>query len=84
MLWARDRGRLHVMTRDAGRQSVERYRERMRAAGFRLVQLWVPDIRAPLFPRECRRQSRLASRQAHESEVLDEIEALHDDEGWTA
>ena len=56
----------------------------MRAAGFRLVQLWVPDIRAPLFPRECRRQSRLASRQAHESEVLDEIEALHDDEGWTA
>jgi hypothetical protein len=56
----------------------------MRAAGFRLVQLWVPDTRAPRFPSECRRQSRLASRQGHESEVLDEIEALHDDEGWTA
>ena len=56
----------------------------MRAAGFRLVQLWVPDTRAPRFPRECRRQSRLASRHAHESEIQDEIEALHDDEGWTA
>jgi hypothetical protein len=56
----------------------------MRAAGFRLVQLWVPDTRAPRFPAECRRQSRLASRRPHESEILDEIEALHDDEGWTA
>jgi hypothetical protein len=56
----------------------------MREAGFRLVQLWVPDTRAPRFPRECRRQSRLASRHPHESEILDEIEALHDDEGWTA
>jgi hypothetical protein len=72
------------MKREAGRQSVERYRGRMRAAGFRLIQLWVPDTRAPRFPRECRRQSRLASRHPQESEVLDEIELLHDDEGWTA
>lgn len=72
------------MKRAAGRESVERYRGRMRAAGFRLVQLWVPDTRAPRFPEECRRQSRLASRHAHESEVLAELEALHDDEGWTA
>jgi hypothetical protein len=56
----------------------------MRAAGFRLVQLWVPDTRAPRFPKECRRQSQLASRHAHEAGILDEIEALHDDEGWTA
>ena len=72
------------MKRDAGRRSVERYRGRMRAAGFRLVQLWVPDTRAPRFPSECRRQSRLASRHPHEAEILDEIEALRDDEGWTA
>jgi hypothetical protein len=56
----------------------------MRAAGFRLVQLWVPDTRAPRFAAECRRQSRLAARHPHETEVLDEIEALRDDEGWTA
>ena len=71
------------MKRGASRQSVERYRGRMRAAGFRLIQLWVPDTRAPRFPAECRRQSRLAARNALESEVLDEVEALHDDEGWT-
>jgi hypothetical protein len=72
------------MKRAAGRESVERYRGRMRAAGFRLVQLWVPDTRAPRFPGECRRQSRLASRHPQEAEILDEIEALQDDEGWTA
>ena len=56
----------------------------MRAAGFRLVQLWVPDARAPRFAAECRRQSRLAARHPSEAEILDEIEVLHDDEGWTA
>jgi hypothetical protein len=28
--------------------------------------------------------ARLASRHPHEAEILDEIEVLHDDEGWTA
>lgn len=79
---------LHVMKPtlkpDAGRGSVERYRARMRRSGFRLVQLWVPDTRAPRFAAECRRQSRLASRDPHEAEILDEIERLQDDDGWTA
>jgi hypothetical protein len=68
----------------AGRESVARYRDRMRAAGFRLVQFWVPDTRAPRFAAECRRQSRLASRHPHEAKVLDEIEAVQDDRDWTA
>ena len=65
------------------RQSVERYRARMRRAGFRLVQLWVPDSRAPRFAAECRRQSKLAARHPHETEILTEIESLQDDDGWT-
>jgi hypothetical protein len=72
------------MKRDAARRSVERYRARMRAAGFRLVQLWVPDTRSPRFAAECRRQSRLAARHPHEEAILDELEALRDDDGWTA
>jgi hypothetical protein len=56
----------------------------MRRAGFRLVQLWVPDTRAPRFAAECRRQSRLASRHPHETEILAEIESLQDHDGWTA
>ena len=32
-----------------------------RASGLRLVQLWVPDSRAPGFAEECRRQTALAA-----------------------
>ena len=34
------------------------YRQRMRAAGLRPVQIWVPDTRAPEFAEACRRQAR--------------------------
>lgn len=72
------------MKADSGRLSVERYRARMRRAGLRLVQLWVPDTRAPRFAAQCRQQSRLASRHPDEKRVLDELERLQDDDGWTA
>ena len=72
------------MKPDSVRRSVEKYRARMRRAGFRLVQLWVPDTRAPRFAAECRRQSRLASSHPHEAEILAELEGLQDDDGWTA
>jgi hypothetical protein len=68
----------------AVRKSVQRYRERMRQAGFRLVQLWVPDTRAQGFADECRRQSRAAARNKRaESEVMTWIEAHEDAEGWS-
>ena len=34
------------------------YRARMRAAGLRPVQIWVPDVRAPGFAEMCGRQAR--------------------------
>ncbi len=34
------------------------YRQRMRAAGLRPIQLWVPDTRSPEFVEICRRQAR--------------------------
>ena len=71
------------MEAGAVQQSVARYRARMRRAGFRLVQLWVPDTRAARFAAECRRQSRLASRHPHEAKILREMERLQDDGGWT-
>ncbi|GJE60987.1 antitoxin MazE family protein [Methylobacterium trifolii] len=33
------------------------YRQRMRAAGLRPVQIWVPDTRAPGFAEACRAQA---------------------------
>lgn len=57
-------------------QVVNDYRARMRKAGLRLMQIWVPDTSAPGFREECRRQSALVSADVeHENEVLDWIEA---------
>lgn len=68
----------------AAGKSVQRYRDRMRRAGFRLVQFWVPDTRARGFAQECRRQSRVAAKNKHaELDVMQWIEAGRDTEGWT-
>lgn len=40
---------------------VRRHRDRMRAAGLRPVQIWVPDTSAPGFAVEYARQCRVAS-----------------------
>jgi Protein of unknown function (DUF3018) len=74
------------MAKAAGvRKSVQRYRDRMRRAGFRLVQLWVPDTRARGFAEECRRQSRAAARNKRaENQVTTWVEGNQDPEGWTA
>lgn len=68
----------------AARKSVGRYRSRMRRAGFRLVQLWMPDTRARGFTEECRRQSRATAKNPRaEDETLVWIEANRDTDGWT-
>ena len=72
------------MTATQVNQRVQRHRDAMRQAGFRLVQMWVPDTRRPSFAEECRRQSRLAremdSADADLQRFLDD--ALADVEGW--
>ena len=50
------------------------YRVRQRAAGLRLIQLWVPDTRSPDFAAECRRQSRSLRDDPAEAEALKFIE----------
>jgi hypothetical protein len=56
-------------------QKMKLYRARMRKAGLRPVQIWVPDIRSPALVKEVRRQSRLASRGPDEKAALAFIEA---------
>jgi hypothetical protein len=58
------------------------YRERMRAAGMRQVQIWVPDSTSPSFRREVRRQSLLVSKGGGERALLEGIEAVADLDGW--
>jgi hypothetical protein len=56
---------------------VERRRAKLRAAGLRPIQIWVPDTRAPGFAEECLRQSRLVA--AAETEA-----SRSEDELWVA
>ena len=41
------------------------YRQRMRAAGLRPVQIWVPDTRSPDFVEACRRQAQFRMDTVH-------------------
>ena len=49
-------------------ERVERRRAKLRAAGLRPIQVWVPDTRTPGFAEECRRQSGLTPRQRNRRE----------------
>jgi Antitoxin MazE-like len=69
-------------------QRVARRRAKLRAAGLRPVQLWVPDTRDPRFIEECRRQSKLLRenetavvRAEDEAWYAASAEALRDEEG---
>lgn len=61
---------------------VQRHRDRLRAAGLRPVQIWVPDTARPGFAEECRRQSRLVRDDPHERETLEWLGVVADTQGW--
>ncbi len=69
-----------------GAERVRRRRDKLRAAGLRPVQIWVPDIRAAGFAVECARQAQVI-RDAETAGSLAEDEAwfeVSDKAGWTA
>ena len=69
-----------------GAERVRRRRDKLRAAGLRPVQIWVPDTRATGFAEECARQARVI-RDAETPESRAEDEAwfeASDTAGWTA
>ncbi len=55
------------------------YRQRMRAAGLRPVQIWVPDTRAPEFVAACHAQARaVAAHDPGGDEILGWIEETYE------
>jgi hypothetical protein len=56
----------------SSRVKVREHRERLRRQGLRPIQIWVPDVRAPAFRSEARRQSLAvaASTRAHEDQAF--------------
>jgi len=61
---------------------VDKHRAKLRAAGLRPVQLWLPDTRKRGFRAACRRQSLMLRNDPQEAEVLAWLEAAGDREGW--
>jgi hypothetical protein len=55
-------------TKSGSRDKVRAHRERLRRRGLRPIQVWVPDVHAPGFRREARRQSRLVGTSPHEAD----------------
>ena len=63
---------------------VARSRERMRAAGLRPVQFWVPDTRSPSFVADVRTQCMALRDDSQEHEAMHFAEeAAGHVEGWT-
>lgn len=64
-----------------GKNRVREHRRRLRAQGLRPVQIWVPDVRSPEFPREAHRQSAAVAGSRHAQDDQEFIDAISlDDE----
>ena len=64
------------MTRNALNQA--RHRDKLRGQGMRLLQIWVPDTRAPGFAEEYARQAKLVA-ASYSEEDLDWLDDNLDD-----
>jgi hypothetical protein len=62
----------------SSKDKVRAYRERLRKQGLRPIQIWVPDVRSPLFEAEAHRQSLAVAQSRSDSEEQDFIDAVSD------
>ena len=60
------------------KERVNSHRDRLRRAGFKTVQIWVPDIKAPGFAAECKRQSLIIKNDPVETRDLELLAELGD------
>ncbi len=67
--------------RQSSRVKVSAHRARLRSLGLRPIQIWVPDVRAPSFQSEAKRQSEAVARSEHASAdqaFIDAVSVLDD------
>jgi hypothetical protein len=63
----------------AVKDRVKAHRARMREQGFRLVQVWVPDVRSARFATEAARQSEIVAEADRRSDDQAFVEATSAD-----
>ena len=71
---------MREVRRAANRRKVREHRQRLRAQGMRPIQIWVPDVHAPEFAAEARRQCLLANASEEEAEIQAFIDSVYE---WT-
>lgn len=72
-----------VRAAPAATRKIALHRERLRAAGLRPVQFWVPDTRTPEFVAQVRSQCLALKSDAAEAEAINFAEAAAaTTEGW--
>jgi hypothetical protein len=64
----------------SSRDKVRAHRERLKRQGLRPIQIWVPDVHAPDFQAEARRQSEAVARGVAEADDQAFIDAFSDDQ----
>jgi hypothetical protein len=62
----------------SSRARVKAYRERQRQRGLRPIQIWVPDVRSPVFAAEAHRQSLAVARSPYAQDDQAFIDAVTD------
>jgi hypothetical protein len=62
----------------SSREKVREHRKRMRAKGYRLVQMWLPDTRTPEFAAEAHRQSLRANASPFAAEDQAWVDSISD------
>jgi hypothetical protein len=61
---------------------VQEHREKLRAAGLRPVQLWLPNTASASFKLRCERESASLRDDLSEADVLAWIAEVSETEGW--
>jgi hypothetical protein len=72
----------HRSAKTAGQRMSER-RARLRAAGLRPVQFWVPDLRNPKVLAEIRREAAELDKHPETEGINAWLDAVIDDADWT-
>jgi hypothetical protein len=65
-----------AVRRAANRRKVQEHRQRLRAQGMRPIQIWVPDVHAPDFAAEARRQSLVVAQSPEEADIQALMDSL--------
>ncbi|HQR81019.1 MAG TPA: DUF3018 family protein [Actinomycetota bacterium] len=60
----------------AVQQRVSEYRRRMRARGYRPIQIWVPDVRTAAFAAQAARESARLAAADHAGDDQDFVDAI--------